>query len=89
MGSTLSGRDFGQDGKARPLHACLRKVDGGTAKIELERLGRPKRNCGREDSASERASGDSRWTMVRWGQRTEGCKRYGTVDRNGGDIMIY
>ena len=37
----------------------------------------------------KRASGDSRWTMVCCGQRTEGCKRYGTVDSNGGDIMIY
>ena len=89
MGSTLSGRVFGQAGKAHPLHVCLRKVDGGTAKIELERLGKLKRNCGREDSASEkRASGD-RWTMVRCGQLTEGCKRYGTVDCNGGDIMIF
>ena len=42
MGSALSGRDFGQAGKARPLHACLRKVDGGTTKIELERLRKPK-----------------------------------------------
>ena len=67
MGSTLSGRDFGQDGKARPLHACLRKVVGGTAKIELERLGKPKRNCGREDSASgKRGSGDAggQWYVV-------------------------
>ena len=73
MGSALSGRDFGQAGKARPLHACLRKVDGGTAKIELECLGKPKRNCGREDSASEkRGSGDSIWTM----------------DREGGDIKM-
>ena len=89
MGSALSGQDFVKAGKARPLHACLRKVDGSTAKIELERLGKPKRNCGREDSASERASGDSRWTIVRCGQRPEGCKRYGTVDRDGGDIKIY
>ena len=67
MGSALSGRDFGQAGKTRPLHACLRKVDGGTAKIELERLGKPKRNCGREDSASEkRGSGDAdgQWYVV-------------------------
>ena len=67
MGSALSGRDFGQAGKARPLHACLRKVDGGTAKIELERLGKPKRNCGREDSASEkRGSGDAggQWIVM-------------------------
>ena len=35
MGPALSGRDFGQAGKARPLHACLKKVDGGAAKIEL------------------------------------------------------
>jgi len=89
MGSALSGQDFVKAGKARPLHACLRKVDGSTAKIELERLGKPKTNCGREDSASEkRASGD-RWTMLRCGQITEGCKRYGTVDCNGGDIMIF
>ena len=74
MGSALSGRDFGQAGKAHPLHACLRKVDGGTTKTELEHLGKPKRNCGREDSASEKqASVDNRWT----------------VDRDGGDIKIY
>jgi len=52
----------------------LKKVDGGTAEIELECLGKPKRNCGREDCASEKqASVDNRWT----------------VDRDGGDIKIY
>ena len=67
MGSALSGPDFGQAGKARPLHACLRKVNGGTTKIELERLGKPKRNCGREDSASEqRGFGDAggQWIVM-------------------------
>ena len=33
MGSALSGQDFVKVGKAHPLHACLRKVDGGTAKL--------------------------------------------------------
>jgi len=67
------------------LHAC------GLVKKELERLEKPNRNCDSEDSVSEkRASRDNRWTVVRCCQRTEGCKRSGTVDRNGGwDIKIY
>jgi len=72
-------------GEARPLHAC------GLVKKELERLEKPNRNCDSEDSVSEkRASRDNRWTVVRCCQRTEGCKRSGTVDRNGGwDRKIY
>ena len=46
MGPPLSGRDLGQAGKARPLHACLRKVNSGTAKKKLERVGTPRNwNC--------------------------------------------
>ena len=68
MGSALSGRDFGQAEKARPLLACLRKVDSGAAKIELDRLGKPRNwNSEREDSAMEkRGSGDAggQWIMM-------------------------
>ena len=35
MGPALSGWDFCQAGKAHPLHACLKKVDGDAARIEL------------------------------------------------------
>ena len=72
MGSALSGWDFGQAGKARPLHACLKKVVGGTAKIELEHLGKPKRNCGCEDSTSRNEppeTADGQWCAVASGPR--------------------
>ena len=53
MGPPLSGRDVGQAGKARPLHACLRKVNGGTAKKKLERLGEAEELELLQDFASE------------------------------------
>ena len=69
---------------AHSTHVWTRQEGIGTFGEAEELEQRMRRFC-----LEKRASGDSRWTMVRCGQRTEGCKCYGTVDRDGGDIKIY